>query len=384
MLKKLDDLDIKGKRVLLRVDINEPEEKGRPADDFRIRQILPTIKLLKERGAKRIIVLSHRSRPKQGAHRSLGFIVARFAELLEEEVVFVPVIANVNRAIDTAGEGSVILLENLRMDPGEEENNPAFARRLKDLGDVFVQEAFGVLHRAHASTVILPTLLPSAAGPLVEREVEVITKLKDKPKQPYVAVIGGAKISTKLPVIEALLPNVQGICLGGALANTVLRAKGIAIGRSIIEEATVDQLKTVELTDTKLHLPIDVVVSKATDGSAPSREAGVGDVLDDEFILDIGPETQELFRNVINDALTVFWNGPMGLVEVKAFRWGTIAIAGAIANSSAYSVVGGGDTTVHVHDLKLEKQISFISTGGGSMLELLAGEALPGLVVLEA
>lgn len=379
----MKDLKVKGKRVLLRVDMNVPEQGGHVVDDYRIRRSLPTITALRRAGASRIILLSHRSRPKYGTRLSLAFILPTLAKLLDMEVTFLPTLAGANALINSAQEGGVMLLENLRYDKGEEENNPAFASKLSSFGDVFIQEAFGVLHRKHASTDALARILPSAAGPLVQEEVSVITNLREHPVQPFVAAIGGSKISTKLPLIEILLPQVEGLCLGGALANTVLRAKGMAIGRSLVEEDMLERVQAIELTDTTLHIPIDVIVSRATDGSEPYRVAGVADVTKDELILDIGPDTQKLFSSVLSKARTVFWNGPMGLAEVEEFRSGTEAIARAVAAGDAFSVVGGGDTTMYLSQMGIEDDINFISTGGGAMLKLLAGEELPGLTVLE-
>jgi len=383
-LRTLEQLDIAGKRVLLRVDINEPEDHGALEDNHRIRAVVPTIRKLRERGAARITLLAHRTQRKHDtAPPSLAFIVPHLERHFGVPVTFLEHLAHAAEKVSAGNAGQVFLLENLRIDPGEEANDPTFAARLATLGEVFVQEAFGAVHRAHASTALLPTLLPSAAGPLVLREVEEITRLRcgDVPR-PFVAVIGGAKISTKLPLIESLLAHVDGLCLGGALANTVLKAKGVAIGKSLVEEAMVQHVQSIELTDTKLHLPIDVVVSTATDGSAAKRHAGVGGMRDDELILDIGTDTQVLFANVIHRAKTVFWNGPMGLVEVEAFRAGTDAVALALANTKGYTLVGGGDTTEHLTRLGIEDDISFISTGGGAMLELLAGEPMPGLAPL--
>lgn len=368
--------------MLVRVDFNVPERDGRVVDDYRIRQVIPTIKMLQKKHVKKIILLSHRSRPKMGTHLSLEFILPALRELLGDDVTFIPSIVGASDVIQSARSGSVLMLENLRYDTGEEENNPAFASRLAGLGDVFIQEAFGAMHRPHASIVALPALLPSAVGPLVLLEVETMTNLRDHPKTPFVAIIGGAKISTKLPLIETLLQKVSGLCLGGALANTVLVAKGVAVGRSIIEEEMIETVQRIELTDTKLHIPIDVIVSKATDGSQHVRACGVADVHDNEFILDIGPDTQELFKNVIQTAATTFWNGPMGLAEVIAFRGGTESIVYALAESRGFTAVGGGDTTMYLSELQLEEKISFISTGGGATLRLLAGSELPGVVAI--
>lgn len=381
-IRKLDDISMKNKRVLLRVDFNVPEEGGRIMDDYRIRAAIPTIKAIREQGAARVILLAHRSAKKDGTAPSLQFVVPLLEELLGEDVWFVDELEKAQGAIEAAKKGGILLLENLRRDPGEEKNDSVFAKRLAVLGDVFIQEAFGVLHRKHASTVGLTQLLPAAAGPLVVHETEIITSLRDHPKHPFVAAIGGAKISTKLPLIEKLLPQVSELCLGGALANTVLRAQGVAVGRSVIEENMVETVRAINLTNTKLHVPVDVIVSKSLDGKKHVRTCGVGDVAEDEYILDIGPDTQELFGSVIGAAATAFWNGPMGLAEVVAFRGGTESVAYAFADSAAYTAVGGGDTTVYLTDLHLTEKISFISTGGGAMLKLLSGDDLPGLQAL--
>ncbi|OHA54111.1 MAG: phosphoglycerate kinase [Candidatus Terrybacteria bacterium RIFCSPLOWO2_01_FULL_58_14] len=386
MLRTLDTLEIAGKRVLLRAGFDVPLKEGIVADDFRMRAGLPTFRALRNRGAKAVFVLSHLGRPKgkRDAAFSQRAVAERLSTLLGGPVSFVEdcVGPEAENAARSAKEGEVLFFENLRFHEGEEANSSPFTDALARLGDCFVNDAFSDAHRAHASIVGLPGRLPAAAGMLLTREVETLTRLRDNPVPPFVAVLGGAKISDKLPMIERLLPRLEGLCLAGALANTMLRAKGFGVGHSVVEENLIERVRAIALTDLRLHLPVDVVVSTDRSGAAAVRTCGVGDVAADELILDIGPDTSELFSRVVRKAKTVFWNGPMGIAEVPAFRFGTEAVARAVASAPGYSVVGGGDTTRYPLEMNLAGDIDFLSTGGGAMLALLAGEELPALRAL--
>lgn len=386
MLQPFDALDIAGKRVLVRVDYNVATDDAAVVDDFRIRATLPTIRALRERRARAVLLLSHRGRPEgRDSTLSLRSVAGHLGTLLREPVRFVEdCIGPVSeKAARDAENGAVLLFENLRFHRGEEANDSVFADGLARLGDCYVNEAFGVSHRPHASVAALPQRLPSAAGLQLLREVEVLSSVRDKPKDPFVAVLGGKKIVDKLPLVAHFLPKVSALCLGGALANTALKAKGFAVGASVVEDGCIAAVRGF-LGDGKLLLPIDAVVSDDTSGERPARMCGVGDVRENERILDIGPATIAAFARAIATAKTVFWNGPMGVAEVPAFRAGTEAIARAVAGTSGFSVVGGGDTTRYPLAMGLGEQISFLSTGGGAMLEFLSGKSLPGIAALEA
>lgn len=384
-LRTIDGFSCEGKRVLVRVDFNVTIERERIVDDFRIRAAIPTIRELKRRGAKAVVLLSHLGRP-DGYREDLSLrpIAATLSELLGEPVSFVEecVGAKARMASAAASEGAVLLFENLRFHPEEERNDPAFASALAELGDAFVNDAFGASHRAHASVVGITAFLPSAAGKLLVREVEVLTKVREHPDTPFVAVMGGAKISDKLPILARFLPRVSALCVGGALANTILKARGVSLGASLVEDAMLEEVSERIADDPKLLLPSDAVVSQDPTGAGPVRMCDITEVRSDEFILDIGPKTRARFAEAINGARMVFWNGPMGRAEVAPFRGGTDAIAFAVANAQAFSVVGGGDTTRYPLELGLADRIGFLSTGGGAMLEFLSGKPLPGIEVL--
>ena len=380
------DINVRGKRVLLRADLNVSfDTNGNIADDFRVRALWPTIKYLRERDAA-VLIFSHLGRPegKRDPRFTLAPIAKRLEQLLETPVRFVNdcIGSEAQAAAKEAGPGSVTVFENLRFHAGEEENDPAFAEQLAELGDVVVNDAFGASHRPHASIAWLPKLKLSVAGLLLQKEVDALTKLRDNPERPLAIILGGAKISNKLPLIERLLPKADSLCLGGALANTVLKAKGLAVGRSVVEEEMVERVKPLALTDTHLHLPVDVVVSRDRTGTLPVEVHGAADVRGDELILDIGPDTIVLFENIIRKSKTVFWNGPLGLAEVPAFADGTKKVARVLAATFLSSVVGGGDLTVILDQLGLIEKFGFVSTGGGEMLEFLAGMELPGITAL--
>lgn len=387
MMHTLKKVKLKRKKVLLRVDFNVPiDESGNISDDFRIRAVLPTIEYLLKQDA-RIIIMSHFGRPegKRDERYSLNVVQDRLFEYLDVSVGLAPdcVGAQVEEIVRDMAEGDIVLLENLRFHPEEEAADENFARRLASLGDLYINDAFGASHRAHASIVKVPLFLPSFAGLLIEKEVSYLSQIKENPSRPLALVMGGAKAKEKLEVLAALSERADHICIGGILANTILKAKGIAVGRSKIAKDADDLMAGLDLTDSSMHLPVDVVV--ADDLSNPSYVAtrAVGDVEDNEYILDIGPETSKLFVNIIHEAQTVFWNGPMGLFENPEFARGTETIAHAIAASKGVKIVGGGEAAAALEQWNLAGLIDHISTGGGAMLEFLAGKRLPGLEALD-
>lgn len=386
VLRTLDHLDVFGKRVLLRVDFNVTFERGHILDDYRVRAVIPTIRTLKQRGAKAIFLLSHLGRPRGRDNAfSLRNVALALTELFGEPVAFVEdcIGEKAQRVSRDANGGAVLLFENLRFHEGEKANDSVFAKALAELGDCFVNDAFGASHRAHASIVLLPKLLPSAAGTVVQREVKVLMQIRERPQHPFVVVLGGGKVADKLPMLSEFLPHAETVLLGGALANTVLAAQGVTVGASIYDAALArDMALLFKRYREKIIVPKDVVVSKARDGSSPSHICDAAGVRENELIVDIGPKTIEAFSEHITGAATVFWNGPLGIAEVAAFRSGTEGIVRAIAASSAFSVVGGGDTTRYPITMGLAEKISFLSTGGGAMLEFLAGREIPGIRAL--
>jgi phosphoglycerate kinase len=383
-MKTLADLNVQNKVVLLRVDYNVPvNDQGEVADAARIVETKPTIQYLREHGAK-IVIMAHFGRPKGQVNEAMRFakIVPTLSAVLGVAVGYAPepIGPAVQTKIQQLQPGDVLLLENIRFYPGEEKNDPEFAQQLAALGEVYVNDAFGAAHRAHASTAGVATYLPHAAGLLMQREVEELTKVLEHPTAPVVGIIGGAKISTKLDLIKNLLPKVDYMLLGGALANTVLLAQNHKIGKSLVEAELAGTIK--DLLSNKLKVPVDVVVAKAVEENAPKRVVGLGQVEPDDYILDIGPDTAKLYAECIHEAKTIIWNGPMGVFEMESFAMGTYHVAKEVANSGAYSVLGGGETVSAVSKNGLESKISFISTGGGAMLEFLEGKQLPGISAL--
>lgn len=390
----LPDAAYANRRVLVRVDYNVPLEDGRITDDTRIRATLPTLRYLSERGA-RIVLLSHLGRPKGQWNEkySLRPVAARLQALAEAPVRFVADIVGpeAHAAVDGSSRGELILLENVRFLPGEETNDPRLSEELAALGDVYVNDAFGAAHRAHASTVGVAEAMrrdgkPAVAGLLMERELRVLGDALENPQRPFVAVLGGAKISGKIDVIENLLPRVDRLLIGGAMANTFFRALGLETGKSLVEEDRVEMARELlQRAGDKLMLPVDCVV--ATEASAQARSWVVDrdHVPEDGVILDIGPKSVATFRDELHRACTVLWNGPMGLFEIGAFSRGTDGIARAMAEATergATTIIGGGDTVAAVEQAGLAARMSHISTGGGASLEFLEGKVLPGVVVL--
>ncbi len=389
-LRTLDDLDIAGRRVLVRVDFNVPLEDGKVGDDTRIRAALPTIeKLLNLNGA--VILCSHLGRPKgkfvQGL--SLSPIAKHLAEMIGREVAFAPdcVGPHAQSAVDAMKPGDVLLLENLRFHQEEEKNDPSFAADLAKLADCFVNDAFGAAHRAHASTEGVTHLLPSAAGLLMESEVTALSRVLDNPGTPLVLIIGGAKVSDKIGVIESFLGRASAILIGGGMANTFLHAQGHEVGASLFEpelrDQALDLLNRARAADTSVELPVDVVTAKSLDDAGSARTVLVDDVSAEDAIFDIGPETVIAFGRAIRDARTVVWNGPMGVFERPPFDQGTLGIASSVAASAAFSLVGGGDSVAALNAVGLAGDIDHVSTGGGASLEFLEGKKLPGIAALE-
>lgn len=376
---------LNNKVVLLRVDFNVPvDDAGHVTDPSRIEAALPTIAYLREHDAK-VVLLAHFGRPDGKVVEDLRFrsLIPTISQVLGVNVQYAEACIGevAQAAVAKMQPGDVLMLENVRFHAQEEANDPKFAQQLADLGDIYVNDAFGAAHRAHASTAGVAALLPHAAGLLMQREVEELTKVMTNPEHPVVAIIGGSKISTKMDLINSLLPKVDYLLLGGALANTVLLAQNHPVGKSLVEAELSGTVK--DLISNKLKVPVDVVVAKEIKEDSPQRVIGVGQVEADDYMLDIGPDTAKLYADVIAKAKTILWNGPMGVFEMEAFAMGTYKVAKAVAESNAYSVLGGGETVSAVNKVDLEDQISFISTGGGAMLEFLEGKQLPGITALD-
>ena len=396
MLKTIDSLgELRGKRVLVRADLNVPLDGTTITDDGRIRAALPTLTRLVEAGA-RVAVISHLGRPKGAPEEkySLRPVVGRLGELLGQDVAFATdtVGASAQETVAALDDGEVAVLENLRFNAGEtantDEERLAFARELAALGDAFVSDGFGVVHRKQASVYELATLLPAAAGELVLREVEALRKVTDTPERPFVVVLGGAKIADKLGVIDALLGRADRILIGGGMAYTFQKALGHEVGRSLLDESKIEvvreYMERAKANGVELVLPVDTVVAPEFSADAPTSVVGVDGIPADQEGMDIGPETAKLFGEKIADAATVFWNGPMGVFEFPAFAAGTKSVAEKLGAASGYTVVGGGDSAAAVRILGVDEALfSHISTGGGASLELIEGKDLPGLSILE-
>jgi phosphoglycerate kinase len=382
---QLEDLVVeRGTRVLLRADFNVPLHDGRIDDDLRITAALPTIEYLRSRSAK-IVCCSHLGRPpgKFDPKYSLAPVAKQLSELLGREVDLSPEVAgfeSLSRS-QSLRPGAVMMIENLRFDPGEAANDPAFAANLTELGDVYVDDAFGAAHRAHASIVGPPLVLPSAAGRLLAREVEVLGGLLDAPKRPFVAILGGVKVSDKLGVIDALLRRCDTLLIGGAMAFTFLAARGATVGDSLVQDDQVDHCREL-LKSGRIEIPTDVVAAAEMTASASTRHVRADAIPAGLKGLDIGPETAGHYADVIAAAATVLWNGPMGVFELEPFAAGTRTVAGAVADCRGFTVVGGGDSASAVRRFGLADRIDHVSTGGGATLELIELGDLPGLQAL--
>ena len=386
--KTVRDIDVAGKRVLLRADLNVPIEDGMITDDTRIRESLPTIKYLMEQGA-RVIVCSHLGRPKGvEPELSLSPVAGRMSNLIGQEVLFADDCVGevAEEAVHSMGH-HVLLLENLRFHPGEEKNDPEFAEQLASLADVFVNDAVGAAHRAHASTEGVTHFLPAVAGFLMEKEVRYLSALVANPPKPFAAVVGGAKVSSKIPAIEHLLPKLDMLLVGGGMANTFLKATGVDIQMSLVEEEQVEAAKAIleraKSSGVAVHLPVDVIAASkfAEDAEALTRK--VDEIPRGYMVLDIGPETVKAYSEALKKAKAVVWNGPMGVFEMKKFSNGSFALARAIANLDATTVVGGGETAAVVAQAGLQTRFTHVSTGGGASLEMLEGRELPGVAALQ-
>ena len=375
-----------GKRVLVREDLNVPMSKGTISDDARIRAAVPTLQHLAQRGA-RVIVMSHLGRPKGvDPQLSLRPVSARLAELLNRDVQFAGdcVGEPARTAVDGMTAGQVLLLENVRFHPEDEANDPGFARELASLGEIFVNDAFAASHRAHASVVGVAAYLPAFAGELMEAELNALHQALDSPRRPMLAVIGGAKVSTKIGVLEHLLGKVDGVLIGGAMANTFFKAKGWPTGTGLVEDSSVTEAAAVASgAADRLVLPVDLVCAQRMEAGQPLRVMASDAVEADWMALDIGPRTVALFAQRLRGAAVIVWNGPLGVTEIKDFTDGTRAVGEAIASSGAYTLVGGGDTVAAIDSLGLAERFSHVSTGGGATLEYLEGKELPGIAILK-
>ena len=387
--KSIKDIDVKGKRVLVRCDFNVPLDNGVITNDKRIVASLPTIKYLLEHGAK-VILCSHLGRPKGEVmpEFSLKPVAARLSELLGLEVKMADDVVGDSAKALAAGlkEGEVLLLENVRFEKGETKNDPELSRRFADLADIFVNDAFGSAHRAHSSTAGVAEYIPAVCGFLIEKEIEFIGGALENPKRPLVAILGGAKVSDKIGVITNLLDKVDTLIIGGGMAYTFMKALGHNIGNSLLDEENIgfagDMMKAAKEKGVKFLIPVDNRIGREYDKDTESRVCPSDDIPEGWMGLDIGPETEKLFTDALEGAGTVIWNGPMGVSEWDEFAGGTIAVATAVANSGAVSIIGGGDSVAAVTKLGFADKMSHISTGGGASLEFLEGKELPGIAAL--
>ena len=385
--KTVEDVDFKGKKVLMRVDFNVPLKDGEIEDDTRIQAALPTIQYLLDAGAA-LILCSHLGRPKSAAdvQFSLKSVAEYLDTLLAVDVKFADDCLgdSAKKGAEALNAGEVLVLENTRFYPGEKKNDQEMSKSLASLADIFVNDAFGTAHRAHASTVGVTEYLPAVAGLLLEKEIKYLDKAIEEPKRPFLAILGGAKISDKIGVIENLLTKADKILIGGGMANTFLKAEGFDMADSLVEEESVSLAKDlIEKGSHKLVLPVDMVLADAFDNGAAIKTLAVGNVPAGWRILDIGPETVNVFGDLVANAGTIVWNGPMGVFEMSNFAKGTFGVAQAIADSNAISIIGGGDSASAIKKSGLADKISHISTGGGASLEMLEGKVLPGLAALE-
>lgn len=392
MKKTVKDIEVQGKRVIVRCDFNVPMKEGVITDDIRIVSALPTVKYLMEQGAK-VILMSHMGRPdgEPNMKYTLKPVAERLSQLLGQEVLFIssPVVVDdqVRAAAASLQEGQLMLLENVRFRKEETKNGADFAKELASLADIFVNDAFGTAHRAHSSTAGVADYLPAVSGFLIEKEVEFLGNAVENPKRPFLAIMGGAKVGDKIPVIENLLKKVDTLIIGGGMSYTFFKAEGLEIGTSILDEDSLELagelVKKAEAAGVKLLLPVDVICADAFANDAKTLVADKDKMPADMMGLDIGPKTVEIYRKAIAEAETIVWNGPMGVFEMENFAGGTRAVAEALAESKAVTVIGGGDSAAAVEQFGLAEKMTHISTGGGASLEFLEGKVLPGIAVLE-
>jgi len=391
--KTIEDVPVKGKRVLVRCDFNVPmDENKNITDDTRIRTALPTIQYLVDNEAK-VILMSHLGRPKGEPNKkySLEPVAKRLAELLQKDVIFAAddnvVGTNAKRAAEEMQESDIVLLENVRFRKEEEKNDPVFAKELANLGELFVNDAFGTAHRAHASTAGIADYLPCVSGYLIQKEIDMMSKALQDPKRPFVAILGGAKVSDKIKVIQNLLEKVDTLLIGGGMAYTFLKSQGYEIGQSLLEEDKIELAKELinnaRNKGVQLLLPSDIVVANEIKEGAEHTTVRIGDIPKDKMGLDIGPETVKVYGEEIRNAKTIVWNGPMGVFEIAEFATGTREIAKAMAESGGITIIGGGDSAAAVEQLGFADKITHISTGGGASLKFLEGKPLPGIEVIQ-
>lgn len=388
--KTVKDVDVRGRRVLVRVDFNVPLADGTVTDDTRVRAALPTLRYLVDHGA-RVIVISHLGRPKGAPDPQFSLRPVRrvLQRLMGRNVVFVDDVVgpDAQEAVGRMVDGEIVMLENVRFEPGEKANDPEFAAKLAALADIYVDDAFGAAHRAHASTEGVTRILPAYAGLLLAREVETLSDMLADPQRPFVAILGGSKVSDKLGVIDRLLDCVDTLVIGGGMCFTLLVAKGVDVGKSLVEPEWVERCKALlaKALDkgVDLLLPVDFVVADAIEADAETKVVGREEIPPDMMGLDIGPTTVELFKGAVSGARTIFWNGPMGVFEMKPFETGTREVAVAVSrNNRAVSIVGGGDSVAALKKFDLEERVTFVSTGGGASMKLLEGAPLPGVEAL--
>lgn len=391
MIKKLEDFNFNGKTVLIRVDFNVPIKDGKVKGDDRIKKSLPTIKYIKEKGGK-IILMSHLGRPKGKYNKDLSLrpVAQRLSEILGEDILFIDEKEVVNKEVKdkvkNLKNAEIALLENLRFRPEEEKNEESFSKDLASLADIYVNDAFGTAHRAHASNVGVSKFLPSAAGFLLEKEIKYLKESLENPKRPFVAILGGAKVSDKINLIKNLLDKIDSIVIVGAMANTFIKSMGKEVGKSLVEDDKLDLARQIIDQASKkgvnLILPEDFIEAREISDDAKGQIVDASSIDKDKMVLDIGPNSLKKIKMVLKDAKTIVWNGPAGVFEVDEFSKGTVGIAKILADSDDLTIVGGGDSVAAVEKAGVEDKISHISTGGGASLELLEGKVLPAIKAL--
>jgi phosphoglycerate kinase len=387
--KTLQDIDVKGKKVFCRVDFNVPMKDGEVTDDTRIKAALKTIDYLSDQGAI-VILASHLGRPKGQVVEELRLdpVAKRLSDLIGKNIIKTDAVYGdeVNEAIQGMDSGDILLIENVRFEAGEEKNDPALAQQFADMADLYVNDAFGAAHRAHASTTGVAEKLTAAAGFLMEKEMDVLGKALENPARPFTAIIGGAKVKDKINVIDNLLEKVDNLIIGGGLAYTFIKAQGHEIGKSLLEEDKIDManafMQKAKEKGVKFVLPIDAVVADDFSETANTKIVPIDQIPADWEALDIGPETRESYQNIVADSKLVIWNGPMGVFELNAFAGGTKAVAEALADTEGYTVIGGGDSAAAVEKFGFAKEMDHVSTGGGASLEFMEGKVLPGVDAL--